>query len=150
MIQYLKENNQGSEEEVGAKVAKRVIASIIGRLICNLEELANSSTEDQELKKAVVMQGTATVNLITTEMRQTGLWDQAIIPVYISAIQVLTSKLNSGDTEFTAFSGALMHALLQAIAQTDDSSALILETQLALTQGPEAFFRDEFSVPVQT
>ena len=45
-------------EEVGVKVTKRVVTSVIGRLLCNLEELANASSEDQELKKAVVMQGT--------------------------------------------------------------------------------------------
>ena len=113
-------------EDVGVNVTKRVVTSVIGRLLCNLEELANASSEDQELKKAVVMQGTQMVNLITSEMKQSALWDQAIVPVYISAVQVLQSRLRTGDFEFTPFSGALMHAMLQAVSQTN-SQTLILE-----------------------
>lgn len=95
------------------------------------------------------MQGTATLNLLASELRQTPLWEQAIVPIYISAIKLLSSKLNADGGEFTPFSGALMHAMLQSIAQTE-SSDLVKEAQLALTQGPDAMFRDEFTAPVQT
>ena len=82
LIQYLKDN----KVDGGDLIAKRVIISILGRLMCNIEELAKDTTEDQELKKAVVMQATGTVNLIAAELKSTELWDLAIVPVYISAI----------------------------------------------------------------
>ena len=116
ILQHIKLNL----DESTIKAAKRVVASIIGRLMCNIEELSSASPADQELKKAIVIRTTAIINMIATELKQsTELWEKAIVPVYLSAIQFMTRKLDSSEEssssssyEYTAFSGALIHAML--------------------------------------
>lgn len=52
-IQFLK--TLTSDPSTTNEMAKGIISQTLGRLLCNLEELAQTSAEDQELKKAIVM-----------------------------------------------------------------------------------------------
>ena len=124
---------------------KRVTACIIGRLMCNIEELG---AESQELKKAIVIESTKIVNMIASEFKESELKDRAVIPVYICAVKSMANKLNQ-EYEYTAFSGALLHAIMQAISQTKQPN-LLLQARIALSTDQSAFFSDSLSTAVQT